>query len=118
VNHYQSAYSKNVIDEIASHPDDLKTIDGATDIKIKIILDVIKSLNDNTVENDFIQNNLNQKFLNQILTKVKDPNEQYLILRNDFYNFAYQNQLVPFSDVDDVALFYGIPAFVVVTQRQ
>jgi exodeoxyribonuclease V alpha subunit len=109
VNHYQSAYSKNVIDEIASHPNDLKTIDGATEIKIKIILDVIKSLNDNTVENDFIQNNLNQKFLNQILTKVKDPNEQYLILRNDFYNFAYQNQLVPFSDVDDVALFYGMP---------
>ncbi|QHX36636.1 AAA family ATPase [Spiroplasma sp. BIUS-1] len=108
VDHFKDDVFKKIMD----NKEELLKVQDMTKEKAEIIYDVIVSkFGDNKVLDVFVENNLKMEFLNILQREFEDVNLMEQILKEDFYNWANQNKLQPFVEVDKVCLAFGMDEF-------
>ncbi|ASP28161.1 exodeoxyribonuclease V subunit alpha [Spiroplasma corruscae] len=102
VNHFKT----DVINKILLNKDSLIDIDGMNSVKAKILYDTLFELKNSFIDL-FIEKNLKLDFFYKLNKNFNNYKDIEMVLKNDFYKFAYENNLTPFSEVDKVALAFG-----------
>ncbi|WP_339020310.1 AAA family ATPase [Spiroplasma endosymbiont of Atherix ibis] len=102
-------FKEDIFKKILENKSELLKIKDMTESKAEIIFDVVCSkFGDSKILDIFIKNSLKMEFLNLLQREFEDSNIIEDILRRDFYNYANENKLQPFFEIDRVALTFGI----------
>ncbi|AUM62631.1 SF1B family DNA helicase RecD2 [Spiroplasma monobiae] len=108
VNHFGEDLFKKIIE----NKSELFLISEMTEAKAQIIYDVVvEKFGNNKVLDMFVENNLKMEFLNLLQQEIEDMNIIEQILNDDFYTWANENKLQPFSEIDRVAVAFGMNEF-------
>ncbi|WP_338984244.1 AAA family ATPase [Spiroplasma endosymbiont of Diplazon laetatorius] len=102
-------FKDDVFKKILENKTELFKIQDMTEAKAEIIFDVVSSkFADNKILDIFVENNLKMEFLNYLQREFEDINLIEQVLNEDFYNYANENKLQPFNEVDKVCLTFGM----------
>ncbi|AHI52857.1 SF1B family DNA helicase RecD2 [Spiroplasma culicicola] len=108
VNHFK----EDIFEKIITQPEELFKINGMTETKSEIILDVVKTtFQNNEIMDKFVKHDLKLEVYNILDKKFIDKEELKSILENDFYSYWSQNKFSNFIDIDKIALAFGEEEF-------
>ncbi|AKX34046.1 exodeoxyribonuclease V subunit alpha [Spiroplasma litorale] len=99
-------FEKDIINNILKNKNDLLNIKNMTNVKAEIIYNTVLELKNNFID-IFITKKLKKEFLYKLTKDFNDNKIIEDILNNNFYNYAFENNLGPFEEVDKVALAFN-----------
>ncbi|QBQ07669.1 exodeoxyribonuclease V alpha subunit [Spiroplasma gladiatoris] len=101
-------YEDHVFQKILKDPNSLYQIEKITEAQVNIIIQQVEyHFKENKLLETFEAYDLKIDFYTKLEKLCKDKEEVLDILKNDFYKFAFENNLKPFSEVDKVAIVFN-----------
>ncbi|WP_146637822.1 hypothetical protein [Spiroplasma clarkii] len=97
----------DTLSKIITTPELLKTVPDLELEKINTLTDTLKQLyNTDSISEKFLENNLKEEFYDFLVKDCLDDEEVWRILTNYFFEYADENNLSSFEEVDKVVLSF------------
>ncbi|QGS51907.1 SF1B family DNA helicase RecD2 [Spiroplasma tabanidicola] len=102
-------FGDDTFNKILSNPEEIKNVKDIKDSQVLIILETLKeNFEENKVLEIFEEHNLKLEFYTRVEKFCKSKEEIKNTFENNFFEFAENNFLIPFKEVDRVALAFGL----------